>query len=270
MGRDRTEPSDDAGFDRLFQGDAADGGDGVGAADDMDADEALDREFGLDPHLVAPRTRRQVVRNVVLTASITIVAAVVVAGTLFVTIQSVQNGIGGLFPQPGAALTRFEHHAEAMPGVESTRDLDQRQTQIFSGYDVTALVTADATLSDEDQAALVSALSDTVERDSGNGVQVLARVRFADLTVGISADAELSRQRLTAGQQVAAMGGIDAVSLGWSSPGKAAVDDSAKHQVARVTTTVGDDQLAAVTAGVTSAVHATLPDAQVVVVRATS
>ncbi|MFZ7088730.1 hypothetical protein [Curtobacterium sp. RRHDQ10] len=266
--RERSEPVDGEGPGTDRTGADEPGVDESGA-EAMDADEALDREFGLDPHLVAPRTGRQLVRNVVVTSSITLVAAAVVTGTLFVTIQSVQNGIGGLFPQPGAALVRFEEHAARMSGVTSTADLGQRQTQGFSGYDVEALVTADPALSDEDQATLVTALSDAAQQDSGNGVQVLARVRFADITVGVSADTALSRRRLVAGQQVAAMGTVDAVSVAWQTTESGAVADSAAHQIARVRTNVGDDQLATVTAEVTDTVHATLPDAEVVVTRTT-
>ncbi|KQO64810.1 hypothetical protein [Curtobacterium sp. Leaf261] len=245
--------------------------DGVRPADDdepMDEDEALDREFGLDPHVVAPRTARQVWRNVLLTFGIVVVAAIVVVTTLSLTLQSVQNGIGGLFPQPGAALQRFEDRATALPGVDTAEDLDQRQTEIFTGYDVIALVRADTGMADQDQAALVRSLSAAAGTESGQGVQVLAEAQFGDLRVGVSRDDALSTQRLAVGQQLAAMGGVDAVTVSWQVPEKGSIEDTAAHQRVEVTTTAGDEQLATVTNDVTNAVHAALPDAAVEVTRA--
>jgi hypothetical protein len=205
---------------------------------------------------------------VFLTIGIVVVAGLVVVTTLSLTLQSVQNGIGGLFPQPGAALARFEQRAIAMNGVDGARDLDQRQTEIFTGYDVIALVTADAALSDADQAALVRSLSAAAEDESGQGVQVLAQARFGDLRIGVSADDALSTKRLAIGQQIAAMGGVDAVTVSWMTPAKGSIEDTAGRQRVRVTTTVGDDQLPTVTNDITSAVHVAFPDAGVVVTRA--
>jgi hypothetical protein len=231
-------------------------------------DDAL-RPFGLAWDDQAPRTTRQRTRSAALVVAIVVVACALIAGTLAVVVTSVQSGIGGILPQPGAALTRFEDSAADLPHVATATDLAQRQTAIFAGYDVVALVRAEAGMSDAEQKTLVGALSDRAEADSGNGVSVYAQAQFGDLRVAVSPDAGLSEERLAIGQRLAAMGGVSSVACGWTTAGGKPIADVAANQVVRVTTSASDADLPGVTNAVTTAAHATLPDAQVTVTRAT-
>jgi hypothetical protein len=225
------------------------------------------RPFGLAYADDAPRTGRQRTRSAVRIGIVVVVAGGLIAGTLAFVVSSVQSGIGGLFPQPGAALTRFEDAAQDMPDVATATDLAQRQTAIFAGYDVVALVRAEDGLTDAEQRTLVDELSERTDLDTGNGVSVYAQAQFGDLRVAVSPDTKLTDQRLALGQQVAAMGGVASVACGWSTTGGKPIEDVAAKQVVTVGTTASDADYPGVVTAVTNAVHAGLPDARVTVTR---
>jgi hypothetical protein len=232
-----------------------------GASDDEDQL----RPFGLHWDGSTQRTPGQRTRQVLLIAGIVVVAGGLIAGTLGFVVTRVQSGIGGIFPQPSATLTRFEHTAESMPDVATATDLSERQTEIFAGYDVVALVRAEDGLTDVRQKALVDALSDAAEADSGNGVAVYAQAQFGDLRVAVSPDRVLSERRLALAQQLAAMGGVVSVRCGWTVGSGRPIADTAARQAVEVDSSAPAAAVPALEAAVTAAAHAALPGARVTV-----
>ena len=222
-------------------------------------DDDLDRAFGPDTASVPTRTTPQRVRRGALVAGGVVLAAGVLAAALVSIIGSVQNGVGGVFPQPAAALTRFETAAGAVDGVVKVNGIRTTKTG-FASYDVISVATAEDGLDETAQAALVSALSEAAARTDGNGVRVFAVVAIDTMRVGISADAEVSARRLDLARQVDAIGGVRAVRCAWvaSTP-----SDDAKVQQVTVQTTGRGAALGAVLGKAREATQAVFPGAAV-------
>ncbi|WJX99312.1 hypothetical protein [Curtobacterium sp. 458] len=222
-------------------------------------DDDLDRAFGPDTASVPTRTTPQRVRRGALVAGGVVLAAGVLAAALVSIIGSVQNGVGGVFPQPAAALTRFETAAGAVDGVVKVNGIRTTKTG-FASYDVISVATAEDGLDETAQAALVSALSEAAARTDGNGVRVFAVVAIDTMRVGISADAEVSARRLDLARQVDAIGGVRAVRCAWvaSTP-----SDDAKAQQVTVQTTGRGAALGAVLAKARQATQGVFPGAAV-------
>lgn len=223
------------------------------------SDDDLDRAFGPDTAAVRRVTGAQRLRRGSLVLLGFVVAGVVIAVVLSTIVGRVQNGVGGVFPQPQAALDRFRADARAVPGVQAVQD-PTTDKQAFAAYDVAAVVVVDAALSPGHQADVVTRLSAAAADAGGNGVRVTAVARIGALDVGVSADATVSRQRFEVARSVADIGGVVAVRC--SSGPERAADDPALQRVVVVTGGSGA-ALDAVVATASERTHAVFPGATV-------
>lgn len=228
----------------------------TGPGDDPDD---LDRAFGPD---TASVTRPPVARRVrsgsviALAAAVTGVVLVLVLSTI---IGSIQNGVGGIFPQPDAALDRLRTLATDVDGVASVQD-GATEKRSFASWDVSAVVVADGGLSHGEQTDLVRALSAAVATADGNGVRVGVEARFDGLRIGVSNDAATSVRRLDLARTVGTIGGVVGVSCSWGPDGPS--DEPADQRV--VVLTVGRGvALAAIVDVATDRTHRVFPGATI-------
>lgn len=222
-------------------------------------DDDLDRAFGPDTASVPTRTTPQRVRRSALVAAGVVLAAGVLAVALMTIIGSVQDGVGGVFPQPEAAQSRFETAARAVDGVVSVEGIRTTKTG-FASYDVVSVATADEGLDEAAQDGLVAALSQAAATTGGNGVRVFAVVAIDTMRVGVSADADVSGRRLDLARRVDAIGGVRAVRCAWvpETP-----SDDAKVQLVTVQTTGRGAALGAVVAKARQETQSVFPGAEV-------
>ncbi|GGK88610.1 putative RecA/RadA family phage recombinase [Curtobacterium luteum] len=178
-------------------------------------DDDLDRAFGPDTGSVTIRTTPQRVRRGALVTVGVVLAAGVLVIALGTIISSVQNGVGGVFPQPEAALARFDTAARAVDGVRSVEGVRTVKTG-FASYDVVSVATAEDGLAPDAQDDLVAALSAAAATTGGNGVRVFAVVQLDTMRVGLSADADVTAARLDLARRVDAIGGVRAVRCAWA------------------------------------------------------
>ena len=229
----------------------------AGRATDTDD---LDRAFGPDTASVAlPSTRQRVRRGSVIGVS-AVVVGVVLALVLATIIGSIQTGVGGVFPQPQAALDRLRTHVTDVPGVQGVQDR-RSERRSFAGYDVTAVVIGSPDLTPDQQSAVVRAVSAAVDDVDGSGVRGGVEVRFGMLRVGVTRDPALSEQRLTLVRSLDTIGGVSGARSSWSVDGPSDEPDAERVEV--VTTGRGRG-LAAVMGVATERAHAVFPQAVVV------
>ncbi|MDR6171704.1 hypothetical protein [Curtobacterium sp. SORGH_AS_0776] len=219
----------------------------------------LDRAFGPGTASVPVRTPRQRVRRSALVGVGVIIAAGVLAVVLVTIIGSVQNGVGGVFPRPDAALDRFGSAARDLDGVEGVRDAEPKKTS-FASYDVESTVTVSPTLSDEERTAVVDDLRAAAKAASGNGVRVFAVADLGALEIGVSPDERTTEQRLTLARQLDAIGGVSGVRCSWSDGGPS---DEPADQAITVETIGRGAALDAVVAKATQEAQAVFPGATV-------
>jgi len=217
----------------------------------------LDRAFGPGTESVAVRTPRQRLGRGALIAIGVVVTAGVIAVVLVTIIGSVQNGVGGVFPRPQAALDRFGSVAGEVDGVQRVRDDEPTKTS-FASYDVQSTVAVAPTLSDAERTAVVDALSDAADDASGNGVRVFAVADLGVLEVGVSADGEATGKRLALARQLDAIGGVTGARCSWSDD---APSDEAAAQTITVETHGTGNALGAIMAKATQEAHAVFPGA---------
>ncbi len=225
----------------------------------IEPEDDLDRAFGPDTASVTTRTTPQRLRRGALVAAGVVVAAGVLLAVLTTIVGSVQDGVGGVFPQPDAAAARFAVAAREVDGVRSVGDHRTTKTG-FASYDVVSVVTAEAGLDADGQADLVAALSAAAEARSGNGVRVFAVVTIETMRVGVSGDPEVSGRRLALARQVATIGGVYGTRCGW---GSGAPSDEAAAQVVTVVTGGRGNGLGAVLAKAGGYTQAVFPGARV-------
>jgi len=187
----------------------------------------LDRVFGPDTASVTTRTPRQRARRGALVGVFVVAVVGVLAVLLTTIVGSVQNGVGGVFPQPQAALDRFTAQASDIDGVQDVRGDDPRKTS-FASYDVVAVVTADPRLTDEQRTAVVDGLRAAADDASGNGVRVFAVADLGAQQVGVSADSRVTGRRLELARRVDAIGGVQSVRCAW---GDAPSDEAGDQRV---------------------------------------
>lgn len=226
----------------------------------------LDRAFGPGTASVPVRTPRQRVRRSALVGVGVVLAAGVLAVVLVTIIGSVQNGVGGVFPRPEAALDRFGNAARELDGVEGVRDAEPEKTS-FASYDVESTVSVSETLSDSERTAVVDALRAAAADASGNGVRVFAVVDLGALEVGVSADESTTERRLALARQLDAIGGVSGVRCSWGDGGPS---DEQSDQAVTVETIGRGAALAAVVAKATQEAHAVFPGATVTAERPSS
>jgi len=226
---------------------------------DGDLDDDLDRAFGPGTASVATRTPAQRVRRSAVVALGVVLVTGVLAVVLLTIIGSVQNGVGGVFPRPTAALDRFGSTAKGLSGVERVTDAEPRKTS-FASYDVESTVAVSADLSDAERTALVDALSAAADDASGNGVRVFAVADLGEVQVGVSADAKVTDQRLELARELDAIGGVSGVRCSWGDGGPS--DDPADQTITVVTHGTGN-ALGAIVAKATQETHAVFPGATV-------
>jgi len=178
--------------------------------DDAATDDDLARAFGPDTASVRTATPRQRIRRGTVIGIGVLLTAAVLAAALWTIIGRVQDGVGGVFPRPEAALARFSTAAAAIDGVQQVRD-GTTEKRAFAAYDVTATVVLDDDTAPIDQTAVVRAVSAAADDAGGNGVRVGAVVVAGNLSIGVTADTVLSTQRLDVARTVAAIGGVAAV-----------------------------------------------------------
>lgn len=234
------------------------GGTRPGWPQSTEADD-LDRAFGPDTASVAARTPRQRLSRGALVAIGVIVAGAVIAVVLLTIIGSVQNGVGGVFPRPQAALDRFASDAGDVDGVQHVRGGEPTKTS-FASYDVQSVVTVSPALSDPERATVVGALSAAADHADGNGVRVFAVADLGTLDVGISADAGVTGKRLALAQQLDAIGGVSGVRCSWA---EGAPSDDPAAQTITVETHGTGNALGAIVAKATQEAHAVFPGATV-------
>jgi Flp pilus assembly pilin Flp len=223
-----------------------------------DADD-LDLAFGPGTASVPVRTPRQRLGRISLIGVGVIVTAGVIAVVLITIIGGVQNGVGGVFPRPQAALDRFGSVADHLDGVQRVRNEEPTKTS-FASYDVLATVAVQPTLTEPERTAVVDALSDAAQDASGNGVRVFAVADLGTLEVGVSADGEVTGKRLALARQLDAIGGVSGVRCSWSDDGPS---DEAAAQTITVETRGTGNALGAVVAKATQEAHAVFPGATV-------
>lgn len=219
----------------------------------------LDRVFGPGTASVPVRTPRQRVRRSALVGVGVVVVAGVLAVVLVTIIGSVQNGVGGVFPRPQAALDRFDDAAHGLSGVQRVEDEDTTKTS-FASYVVESTVGVSPSLSDGQRTAVVDALSDAAETSSGNGVRVYAVADLGALEVGVSGDRRVTERRLELARQIDAIGGVSAVRCGW---GSGQPSDEPGAQTITVETHGTGAALGAIVAKATQEAHSVFPGATV-------
>lgn len=195
-----------------------DAGPRAGAPSVSEDPDDLDRAFGPDTASVGTRTPAQRVRRATgIGIGVVGVAAVIVV-VLGVIVGSVQNGVGGIFPRPDAALDRFGAEAQRLDGVQDVRDRDQTKTS-FASYQVQSTVQVAPGLSDTERAAVVADLSAAAAEASGNGVTVFALADLGELEVGVSPDADATAKRLELARALDDIGGVTGVRCAWGQQG---------------------------------------------------
>lgn len=242
-----------------FDGPAGGGGARPGWSQPPDPDDDLDRAFGPGTESVAKGTPRQRVRRSALVGLFVIVVAAVLAVVLLTIIGSVQNGVGGVFPRPAAALDRFGTSAKELSAVEKVTGADPIKNS-FASYDVESAVQVSPDLSEAEQTAVVRGLVSAADDTSGNGVQVFAVAEMGELEVGVSSDATITEKRLALARQLAAIGGVSVVRCSWGDDGPS--DDPADQRIT-VTTHGTGKALGAIMAKATQEAHAVFPGATV-------
>ena len=219
----------------------------------------LDRAFGPGTASVPVRTTGQRVRRSALVGVGVVLTVGVIAVVLLTIIGSVQDGVGGVFPRPQAALDRFDSAAGQLDGVQRVEDGEPTKTS-FASYDVTTTVIAAPTLSDAERTAVVDALSDAADEASGNGVRVFAVADLGVWEIGISADGSVTDKRLALARQLDAIGGVSGVACSWDDQGPS--DDSAAQTITVETRGTGR-ALGAILAKATQQAHAVFPGATI-------
>ena len=171
-----------------------------------------------------------------------------------------QDGVGGVFPRPEAALERFSTAVSAIDGVREVRD-GTSEKRAFAAYDVTATVVLADDAAPVEQTAVVRAVSAAADDAGGNGVRVSAVVVAGTLSFGVTADSVLSTQRLDVARTVAEIGGVVAVRC--STGAERTAEDPALQRVEVVTGGTGA-ALDAVVATASERAHGVFPEATVV------
>ncbi|OIH93608.1 hypothetical protein [Curtobacterium sp. MCBA15_001] len=235
---------------------------------DEDEDDDLGRAFGPDTASVPTRTTPQRVRSWSLLLAGVVVVAIVIVVVLGTITGRVQDGIGGMFPRPQAALDGFVADARPLEGVTAVREADPTKTS-FTSYDVTATVTASESLDAARQTALVEQLSAEAKDASGTGVHVWAVADLGTVDVGVSPSAARTRQRLELGRQLSGIAGVEQVRCVWTERSAGRSDAPADQSVSVETAATGVD-VAAVQAQATEAVQRVFPGAAVTVTTARS
>lgn len=243
-----------------FDGSAGGGGARPGWSQSPDPDDDdLDRAFGHDTESVGTVTPRQRVRKSALVGLFVIVVTAVLAVVLFSIIGSVQNGVGGVFPRPDAALERFGSSAKQLSAVEEVTADDPIKNS-FASYDVESAVRVSADLSEAEQTSVVRGLVSAAGDTSGNGVQVFAVAAMGAIEVGVSADPTVTEKRLALARQLDAIGGVSGVRCSWGDGGPS--DDPADQSIT-VTTHGTGKALGAIMAKATQETRAVFPGATV-------
>jgi len=217
----------------------------------------LDRAFGPDTESVAVRTPRQRLGRGGLIAIGVVVTAGVIALVLVTIVGSVQNGVGGVFPRPEAALDRFGSVAGDVEGVQRVRSDEPTKTS-FASYDVQSTVAVAPTLSDAERTAVVDALSAAADDASGNGVRVFAVADLGALEVGVSGDGDATGKRLALARKLDTIGGVTGVRCAWSDD---APSDDPGAQTITVETVGTGDALGAIMEQAKQDAHAVFPGA---------
>lgn len=220
-------------------------------------DDDLDRAFGPGTASVTARTPRQRVGRSALIGLGVVVTAVVIAVVLITIIGSVQNGVGGVFPRPQAALDRFGSLAGDVEGVRGVH-ADEPVKTSFASYDVQSTVTVTPTLSEPERTTVVDALRAAADDASGNGVRVFALADLGAVQVGVSADRGVTAKRLALARQLDAIGGVTGVRCSWDED---APSDDAAAQTITVETHGTGNALGAIMAKATQEAHAVFPGA---------
>lgn len=237
------------------------------AHEDEDEDDDLGRAFGPDTASVPVRTTPQRVRSWSLLLAGLVVVGIVIIVALGMIVGGVQNGVGGVFPRPQAALDRFAAQARSMEHVSSVQSADPTKTS-FASYDVTARVSAATTLDQTEQTRLLDDLSSAAGAASGNGVDVWAVVDLGTADVGVSPSRERTEQRLVVARALAGTAGVQQVRCLWAAHDEGRSDEPADQTVSVETAPSGVD-VEAVRTQVTDTVHRVFPDATVEVRAAT-
>lgn len=183
---------------------------------DTDDEDDLDLAFGPGTSSAPVRTPRQRIGRGAVIGIGVVVTAGVIAAVLFTIIGGIQNGVGGVFPRPDAAQSRFGDAALDLDGVRRVTTTDPSKTS-FASYDVVSTVTVEPTLSDAERSAVVGGLTDAAKASSGNGVQVYAIADLGTVQVGVSGDGRATTRRLELARQVDAIGGVRSVRVAWGS-----------------------------------------------------
>ena len=221
-------------------------------------DDDLDRAFGPDTASLAVRTPRQRVRRSALVGAFVVVAVGVLAVVLVTIVGSVQDGVGGVFPRPQAALDRFDAAARAVDGVQRVQAADPQGTA-FAGYEVQSTVTMTPGATEAQRTAAVHALRDAAEHASGNGVRVFAVADFGAVQVGVSADPTVTDRRLDLVHRIDAIGGVQSIHCAWADVPS---DEPAEQRVA-IGSPASGAALGAVVAKATHEAHAVFPGSSV-------
>ncbi|WIE74239.1 hypothetical protein [Curtobacterium sp. MCSS17_007] len=218
----------------------------------------LDRAFGPETASVTtPSTGQRIRRGTLITLAF-VAVGVVIAVVLSTIVGSIQTGVGGVFPQPQAALDRFRTAAGDVPGVRAVRD-EETTRDSLAAYQVTAVVDAAGDLSAGQQVDAVRALSAAADSADGNGVLVAAEVRFGSLVVGVTKDADASAKRLEVARAVAGIGGVVGVRCDWGDGDPSDEPEAQRVEFVTVGTGVA---LAAITAVAEQETHAVFPGAE--------
>lgn len=219
----------------------------------------LDRAFGPDTASVGLPSTGQRVRRGTVVALAFVAVGIVLAVVLSTILGSIQSGVGGVFPQPGAALDRFRSALADVPGVRSVHDEETTRSALAS-YEVSSVVDAGADLSHGQQVDTVRAVSAAAAEADGNGVTVTAELRFGSLVIGVTSDVAATQDRLEVARSVAAIGGVAAVRCDW---GAGAPSDEPGAQHVEVATVGRGVALAAIMDVARRETHAVFPGAEV-------
>ncbi|WP_439691619.1 hypothetical protein ACRQ4B_11750 [Curtobacterium sp. SP.BCo] len=223
------------------------------------AEDDLDIAFGPDTASVPVRTTRQRVRRSALVGLGVVLTVGVIAVVLITIVGSVQNGVGGVFPRPQAALDRFDAAAQEVDGVDRVTGGKPDKTS-FASYDVSSTIAVSPTLSDGERVRVVDALSAAADEASGNGVRVFAIADLGSLEVGVSADRAITEKRLRLAGTLDAIGGVTGVRCDWGDGDRS---DEPADLVVTVETPGTGDVLVAIVDKAKQATRAEFPGATV-------
>jgi hypothetical protein len=199
-----------------------------------DDEDDLDAAFGPDTASVRTRTGPERVRTVTAVALGVIGVSAVLVVVLGAVLSGVQQGVGGVFPQPEAARDRFVTTVSALPGVDSVAEPRIEKTS-FAGYDVTAVVHVRPKLGPDVHRTLVRAVS-TAADDAGSGVRIWATLDFGSTEVGVSDSAAISQRRLELAERLGGIGGVVAVRCTFTARPDGRSDDADGQDVVVLTT----------------------------------